>query len=197
MPDPNYLCFVDTETTSLRDDRRIWEIALINRPNGNRWPSSRMLMQIEDVDLSDADPHALQIGGFYQRHGDYTTNGVRVDTELLPEADAAVYVERYTRGAVLVGINPPFDADGLAAMLRRNRLVPSWDYHMIDVRQLAFGWLMREPKLRHIDPKISTDALAELTGFAPPDEAVRHTAMGDAQFALDWFDHLTDGRYLP
>lgn len=62
------LVFVDTETTSLRPDRRAWDIALIVRRPGE--PDREYQWFVDDLalDLGNADPFALKIGRFYERH---------------------------------------------------------------------------------------------------------------------------------
>ncbi|MBO0875367.1 MAG: hypothetical protein J2P19_18450 [Pseudonocardia sp.] len=51
------LCFLDTETTSLRPDRRAWEIAVIRRDNGHQ-DQRVWYVAAADLDLGNADPMA-------------------------------------------------------------------------------------------------------------------------------------------
>ena len=61
---------------------------------------------------------------------------------------------------------------------------------------LAVGWLCAwdradgEPGIR--PPWRSAD-LSTALGVPPPDEATRHTALGDAAWALAIYDHITGG----
>ncbi|MDF9718101.1 hypothetical protein, partial [Nocardioides sp. ChNu-99] len=109
--------------------------------------------------------------------------------EVLREDRLARMVERETRGATLVGVNPGFDVHVLDKMLRRHRLAPAWHYWPIDVKSMAVGAL----HARGLDDlPDSSDALAELCGVTPLPPALRHTAMGDATWARDWYDRIGD-----
>ncbi|WP_063046256.1 hypothetical protein [Nocardia pseudovaccinii] len=205
------LVFVDVETTHTDPNlRRPWEIALIRRePNG--W-QSQITILIEDVDLSHADPGALDVGRFYQRHPKYALNPSPVratpppsitwqianefdgstmedDVFYLTEAAAAAVVDDWTapstNGQVrFAGYNVWFDADTLDAMLRRQQRLPRWDYHLIDVGNMAVGRLGIAEPMRSYD-------LSRATGAEPPSEAERHTALGDARWVMRWWDQLT------
>jgi hypothetical protein len=145
------ICFLDTETTSLRPDRQAWEIAIIRRDDQGETETTFMV----DVDLTGADPFSLKIGGFYQRHpyGQYLAgNGANprelADLGLIAPKDgyltrptAAVTVARLTHGAHIVGAVPNFDTEVLGQLLREHRLTPAWHYHLIDVENLAVGCL--------------------------------------------------------
>lgn len=192
------LCFIDTETTGVHPGRLAWEIALIRRDDtGER----ERTIQVTDVDLSNADPFGLNIGGFYERHVDY--DGKREDDVLyMTEADAATFIEDWTRGAHLVGAVPDFDARTLDPMLRRHGLIPAWHYHLVDVEAMAVGWLnARHAASRHgaTDPRLpiappwKSDTLSMMCGVNPPSEAERHTALGDARWAMRWYDAMTGG----
>ena len=63
---PHPLVFLDTETTGLHRGRRPWEIAIIRRA----WDGqSRLLLcvDIDDLDLSSADPIGLKVSRFHKR----------------------------------------------------------------------------------------------------------------------------------
>lgn len=65
------ICYVDTETTSLREPhlpggRRAWEVALI-RVFADGRPAKASWLQVTDVDLADADPAALVKGRWRER----------------------------------------------------------------------------------------------------------------------------------
>jgi DNA polymerase III epsilon subunit-like protein len=173
-----YLAFIDTETTGLHPNRRPWEIAIIRRDLTTVVPEQSVTIQVNDVDLSDADPMALNIGRFYERHGH--GQGSRS----LSEAQAAQLVEQWTRGAYLVGAVPSFDAETLAGMLRRHRLSPGWHHRLRCVETLASGHLRREVG----GLKDAAKALG-----VPVDEAVLHTAMGDARLAAAVWDAVMGG----
>ncbi|WP_040751617.1 hypothetical protein, partial [Nocardia transvalensis] len=153
--------FVDTETTGTHDDARPWEIALIAREHrpGHRTLDYVILLQILDVDLTTADPEALSIGRFHERHIVHGTTppehivlpttshipdwrqfptGLTVGVE---EAFAAVLVTAWTTGAHLIGVNPAFDQRILTGMLARHGITPAWHYHPRCVADRAAGYL--------------------------------------------------------
>ncbi|WP_127516381.1 hypothetical protein [Nocardia sp. FDAARGOS_372] len=118
-----------------------------------------LTIYVSDVDLSSAELIGLRVGRFHDRHPMYRKDvggAFDIDTEsddtvdpwaaddqlgvdhcLYPEQHAAVTVERWTRGAHIVGAVPNFDTECLAAMLRRHGLCPAWHHHLIDVEALA------------------------------------------------------------
>lgn len=145
------LCFVDCETTSLRPDRRAWEIGLIvpgairvvhpDGPDTYEPAEHSWFIDASDLDLGNADVMSLKIGRFYERHPQYRLDRESTGTDTETEYDALRMVEAITRGAHLVGAVPSFDADVLSARMRANGICPSWYYHLICVENLAVGWL--------------------------------------------------------
>lgn len=187
------LVFIDTETTALHPDRRVWEVAVIRRDEtGTSWRT----WQVSDVDLSNADPASLKIGRFYERHHIYRDEGP-VEHEIYDledEAYVANRVEAWTRGAHLVGLVPWFDADCLDKMLRRHLLVPAWHYHLIDVEAVAVGWLQGKVGQTLTAPPWESEQLSRACDVPPPTDYERHTALGDAIWAMRWYDAITGAR---
>jgi DNA polymerase III epsilon subunit-like protein len=183
------ICFIDTETTGVHPGRRAWEIAIIRRePDGTE---TEWLGQVSDVDLSEADPFGLKIGRFYDRHPAY--DGTHPDGVVYAtEESIAPVVERFTRGAHLVGAVPNFDAEVFADMLRRHRLTPAWHYHLIDVEALAVGYLHGKETLGGPGPlPWKSDTLSRAIGVEPASDDERHTALGDARWARRIYDEVT------
>jgi hypothetical protein len=217
------IVFLDTETTGLHADRRPWEIAMIRREfddAGNFRHQSEITYQVSDVDLSSAELIGLNIGRFYERHhrfkryedDDYFVSIAEPDPFMMgsgpitayigPEAMVAAEVERWTRNAHIVGAVPNFDTELLAAMLRRHGLCPSWRYHLIDVENLAVGFLKASVHAGVIVPEFVPEALAlpwksddisRACGVEPPTAEERHTAMGDARWAMRLYDRINGG----
>lgn len=206
------LCFIDTETTSLRPDRRAWDIAIIVREDGK--PADvehQWFVGSQDLDLGNADLISLSIGRFYERHPDVNpalVAGVPAtrhsphpewENELMHE------IEVLTRGAHLIGAVPNFDAEVLAARMRAHGICPSWHYHLICVETLAAGWLhrhaavleLREQKIEGARlracaaPPWKSDELAAELGVRISNDEERHTALGDARWARDIYDAAT------
>lgn len=185
--------FCDVETTGLHADRHdIWEVGLIVDDEEYRW--------LLDVDLEAADPIALSIGRFHERHP--RGNAYRFPAELGRDEDVtgdhdfAVRFAQLTHGRHLVGAVISFDEERLRRLLLRSGVHPSWHYHLIDCEALAAGWVaaqvpgdtMRierpDGTVNHIDgrpPWDSTD-LSRAVGVEP-DTFDKHTALGDARWA--------------
>lgn len=196
------ICFVDTETTSLRPERRAWEIGLIVRDPGTEDREHHWFIDADDLDLGNADPFALKVGRFYERHPDYRLDREAAFGDTEEEVDALHQVEAITRDAHLVGAVPNFDADVLGTRMRAHGILPSWHYHLCDVENLAAGWLHRHAavlenregtieeawRIRCLaTPPWKSDELAAGLGIEP-DEDARHTALGDARWARDIYD---------
>ena len=188
------IVFLDTETTSLnRWHRRIWEIAMIRR---DAFGQREMVIQVGDVNLADADPASLAISGFYQRHRLYTVDpDPTIDYELMVEGDAAKLIEAWVRGTHIVGAVPNFDEHSLQEMFRRHGLLWSAHYHLIDIEAVAVGYLYG--KGRAVGEEFVTelpwksDDLSRACGVEPPTDEERHTGMGDARWAMRWYDKIT------
>lgn len=188
------ICFIDTETTSLRPDRRAWEIGIIAREPGKPDAEHHWLVDAHDLDLGNADPFSLQIGRFYERHPQYWLGR---EPDLCPdEWEVLQAVEAVTRGAHLAGAVVSFDAEVLGARMREHGICPSWHYHLIDVEALAVGYLSRkaltigatdELSRELLAPPWKSDDLSRALGVTVSDED-RHTALGDARWARAIYD---------
>jgi hypothetical protein len=134
------LVFVDVETDGLGPARLVWEIGMIRRDTiGEK--STRIFV---DVDVSDAEPGALDIGRYYQRHpnGRAACGLPDLGDELYSPADAADIVSMWTfDNAVVIGCTVNFDTEALAELLRAHKLEPGWNYHVLDVTTFAAGWI--------------------------------------------------------
>jgi hypothetical protein len=204
------LCFIDTETTSLRRDRRAWEVGIIRRSADGIETEHQWFIDANEMNFSRADLMSLKIGRFYDRHPQAAQSGdLRRRTLEMPvtgEADALWEIEALTRGAHLVGAVVSFDAEVLAARMAAHDICPSWHYHLIDVEALAVGYLAhaaavcerrghdeipgpaKEAELRELaSPPWKSDDLSASLGISVSDED-RHTALGDARWAMAIYD---------
>ncbi|WP_100513971.1 hypothetical protein [Mycobacteroides abscessus] len=180
------ICFLDCETTGVHRDRRAWEIAIIRRDHHG--PDQELVLYVDlvDLDLANAQPHALTIGRFYERHpglGHPLPAGAR----LCSEADAARLVQMWTLGSTIVGVVPSFDTECLAAALDRHRLEPGWHYSPECMISQGKGYL----KALGRRPGCTSDAIAAECGVEPPAESERHTALGDTRWTRRWYDRLS------
>lgn len=182
------LAFVDTETTGLDPDRhQIWEVALIVDDEEYEW--------FLPVDLSRADPVALNIGRFHDR---YTLPGIYSGPSRHLE-NVVSQIAELTRGRHLVGAVVSFDEERLRKLLRENGECPMWHYHLIDVEALAVGYLWRKVAENveagyndSIEPSLPWDS--EDVSFSvgvDPDDFDRHTALGDARWAKAIYEAVT------
>lgn len=171
---------LDTETTGLHWSREAWEIAIVKRwPDGNTIECSWML----DVDLRRADPKALEVGGFYQRHprGILLSTGRNAGFSPGAPERVAEQIARWTHGSTIVGANPSFDTHILSRLLFKNGIQPAWHYRMIDVEALTAGYLG--------NPPASLVDSATALGINFPEDQ-QHTALGDAQIAMAIYDKI-------
>lgn len=192
------LCFLDTETDGVHPGRKPWEIAIIRRePDGTERTESFYVA----IDLSTADPFGLRVGRFYDRHplGRRLSIGPGASRHQVKSLNAAaVLVAQMTHGAHIVGAVPDFDTDVLARLLRSEGLTPAWHYHLIDIENLAVGYLAAratatDEKQQLLQPPWSSDALTRALGLPEVPAADRHTALGDAHWARAVYDHVLGG----
>jgi len=178
------IVFLDTETTGLDAAQHdVWEIAAILRQDGADTEHHWMLKP----DLSNADPDALRINGFWAR-----TVGVTY------EEDKAVAesVTMLLADAVVIGSNPGFDKEFLAPFLRGEGFCWAAHYRPLDVVTLAAGFLRgldeahKEPST--FTPRVSAHEVSRAVGV-DPDDYDRHTALGDARWVRDLYDAVTGG----
>lgn len=178
------IVFIDCETTGLGPDREAWEIAMIKRTG--RGPEAELSFFVGVTDLSKADPMSLKFSKFYERHSWYAPKDTISDSQVYEESLAAHVVEEWTRNVIIVGNVPNFDTEVLDKLLRRHGKIPAWHYHLVDVEQRAVGWLAAQGQYPGEDWK--SDGLSRMCGVEPPADDERHTALGDARWALKWFD---------
>ena len=191
---PALLAFCDTETSGIHPGRLPWEIAILRRePDGTEQETSFFV----EIDLRDADPFGLRVGRFYERH----PLGCNLSGAEYPEARAQQLVEpeaaarrvaRMTHGAHIVGAVPNFDTEVFDRLLRDHGLCPGWHYHLVDVENLAGGFLAGQGT--PIQPPWKSDDLAAALGLPPIPEDERHTALGDVKFARAIYDRVMGGR---
>jgi DNA polymerase III epsilon subunit-like protein len=203
------VCFIDTETTGLDPDRHsIWEVALIT-PNGDEhvWQFP--------VDEMDADPFALDIGRYWDRHWEtdwrqpswheavYAAHTPKSRREKFPDQGRAIirsaewarYFRDLTAGCHLAGAVVSFDEERLRRLLRSLGVLPRWHYHLIDVEALVAGYLSASisRELRDLArPPWKSDDLSAALGITVSD-GDRHTALGDARWARAIYDRVMGG----
>lgn len=186
--------FLDTETTGLDpvlDD--IWEFAAVRRePDG----SQRYLHLFIEHD----EERCQQLPESFRQDHINRWPGLPGETS---RKDAAFLIDTFLRGdptspkAHVVGAVPNFDTERISRLMRAySPNVQVWrepfHYHLIDVENLAVGFLRgRFPDLP-LDPPWESDHLSELLGISIVAEE-RHTAMGDVRWAMRIYDRIMKG----
>ena len=190
------IVFVDTETTGLDPDRHeIWEVGLIvpgaiqvvhpDRPD--TWETAEFHWFLPVTDLGGADPFALSIGRFHERHP-WGSAHAAMKRMVLGETvtDIGTFAAQFahlTHGKHLAGAVVSFDEERLRRLLRRNGRIESWHYHLVDVEALAVGYLASATDgTEALAPPWNSSDLTAALGLHV-DESEKHTALGDARWA--------------
>lgn len=178
------LVFLDTETTGLDPARHhIWDVAWITRDDDGADKEQQAFLL---APLQDADPAALRIGRYFDRHP-YPFNEWDVgDDDLISRAlspwQAARRLAHDLRDAIILGFNPAFDAEFLRALFRAHELPPTWSYRTVDVTCIAAARL-------RLEPPYSTHEMLDFYGIDIPPFS-RHSALGDARLSRDLYDAI-------
>ena len=181
------LVFLDTETTGLSLDDDIWEFAAIRREEDGREESHHLFIR-HDTQKCARLPESF-LADHQARFPASHTGDWHPDT--VSREQAAKYVAHLFRGRPhVVGAVPNFDTERLALLLRWYGYEPSWHYHLIDVENLAVGWLAAKGDVP--DLPWDSDVISLACGVEPPTDD-RHTAMGDVRWVMAWYDAITGG----
>lgn len=176
------LVFLDTETTGLTLDDDIWEIAAIRRdPDGTE--TELHLFVEHDVTKCGALPERFLADHRARFRAD---SAIRDDLAALALHDLFSHPHSDVKPHV-VGAVPNFDTERLARLLARYGFAVPWHYHLIDVENLAVGYLAARGGVLDCSPPWKSDIIAQLVGVTIT-EAERHTAMGDARWAMRIYD---------
>ncbi len=205
---PRTVVAVDIETVSLHPSGVVWEFGAVRRsaePTAGTWRRTWSVM-LKDPDLRHADPEALAVGRFYDRHN--SSKG-----PLLSGVDFARRIEEATANAVVLVNNAAFDIPRMERVLRSHARLPRWWYRPIDVVDMGRGWIASNMALAAaVSHEIETEMWSDLVGRDPhqmssaevsralgvplPNDDERHTALGDARWVLRMYDAIC-GRANP
>ena len=176
------LVFLDTETLGLDITDPIWEVAAIRRePDGtetrHHWHIGGEFGQPFTPALDFPERFRAD---FDRRYG--------VDQAIEPRAYVARQLELLFHDRPhVVGAVPNFDTERIARQLD----VDGWHYHLIDVENLAVGYLAGRGEPLPPLPWNSDD-LSRAIGI-DPDDYRRHEAMADVEWARDIYDRVMNG----
>ena len=189
MPNPPIVS-IDTETLGLAIEHPIWELALIRREPDGAQVEHHWFVQHEAADLGDL-PESFRT--------DYET---RYDAHAaIRTRDLAVILRHLLRPLdgllpILIGSNPSFDAERIGLHVGED--IPGlWHYRTIDVATLTAGWIAGRRSAERVvtgphdgvlAPPWKSDDLAAATGVKAG--LHRHTALGDARWALAVWDSV-------
>lgn len=207
------LVFLDTETTGLGADDEIWEVGAYRRdPDG----SARALHMFVAHDTAKCAALPASFLADHRERFPRSKTGYWHPDVVMPEDAAKLIVEfmAVDKGADkphVVGAVPSFESGDrlfktgvVERLLLTHGYEPPWHYHLIDVEAMAVGFMAgrdAEGEGRPIGagspfvpplPWNSND-LSRAIGVEPPGEGERHTALGDARWAMRMYDAMTGG----
>jgi len=183
--EPADLVFLDTETTGLALDDDIWEFAAIRRDAETLRERSWNFFIEHDREKCKTLPES-----FRDQHNQRFTDHTAVSRK-----HAAWEIHRATSerrsgfsDPHIIGAVPNFDTERMSLLLRAFGFEPGWHYHLLDVENLAVGYLSGRER-RVLLPSWDSDELSWNLGIKA-DEFERHTAMGDVLWARAIFDKV-------
>ena len=186
------LVFMDTETTGLSLTDDIWEFAAIRREADGSERSLHLFIEHDEekckyLPESFRNDHLAR----FPSHDQATT------TDKAAHAIANFLSRRSGPKPHIVGAVPNFDTERVALLMGTVNRSPEWHHHLIDVENLAVGYLYGAYKATdaHMDLGLpwDSDELSVAIGVKPPTDA-RHTAMGDARWAMAIYDRVMGGK---
>jgi hypothetical protein len=187
------LVFMDTETTGLALTDDIWEFAGIRREEDGSQTELHLFIEHDEekcrhLPESFLNDHLARFPGHDQATS--RDKAARAIANFLSSGTLCIKPH-------IVGAVPNFDTERIARLIHRVNRSPEWHHHLIDVENLAVGYLYGAYKATdaHMDLGLpwDSDELSVALGVKPPTDA-RHTAMGDALWAMAIYDHVMGGK---
>lgn len=195
------LVFMDTETTGLSLDDDVWEFAAVRRdPDGKE----RELHLFIEHDSAKCGQLPERFRDDHMRRFPPSHGGVEWGVGVVRRDRAATAIYNFFAVGTdepkphVVGAVPNFDTERISRMLPNWQRDP-WHYHLIDVENLAVGYLAaKDPHNNYLDPDgkplilppFDSDMLSYAVGVNA-DNFERHTAMGDVRWAMAIYDAVT------
>lgn len=178
------LVFMDTETTGLSLTDDIWEFAGIRREEDGTQTELHLFVMHDRTKCAKL-PKSFRVD--HESRWD--------SREAVWQIQAAERIAAFMGdSAHIIGAVPNFDTERIALLLGRFNIKPDWHYHLIDVENLAVGYLHGAYNATGLtiplSPPWDSDDLSRAIGITPPTDE-RHTAMGDALWAMAIYDRVT------
>lgn len=203
------ILFCDTETSGLAADADIWEFAGILREEDGRESEHHLFIEHDIAKCAELPPSFRED---HLRRFPGATKGVCLGrgSRVMTRDYAAGYIEKLTAERPhIVGAVPNFDTERLTRLLEAHGCRWGGHYHLIDVENLAVGYLAGIAGHGHSEvtcgpicgqggyklPPLpwDSDEISRAIGVEPPSEGVRHTAMGDATWTKAMYDAICGG----
>ena len=173
------LVFLDCETLGLGINDPIWEIAAIRRESDGT--ENRYHFHVSDAEGRRLTPP----DGFPDRfRADFDARYGQVPP-LPPCTLRPLLRNLFSDRPHIVGAVPNFDTERIAHQFG----VSGWHYHLIDVENLAVGYLAGIGETPRIPLPWDSDALSAAVGV-DPEWFRRHEAMADAEWARAIYDRV-------
>ncbi len=214
MPDTSTLAapvevVIDLETQGLRYEDDWWEVAAIVRRKD--FPDFSYVWHNIDFDSSRADPEALRMSGYYDRHPlaviayDFDpltmtppdhpcvtlhdAQGKPLENRhvLCTDKMLAVQLERLTRGAVVWGCNPHYDLTRIERLFARERR--AWTAHYRPMCATTYAAGVASGMGLDVGPvPYKNAAIGDLLGVDRSVDGKAHQGLADCTYALNLLD---------
>ena len=180
MANDTALVFLDTETLGLGIDDPIWEIAAIRREaDGTEKRFHVHVTGRKGLRLIPPDGFPEQFRADFDARYERVAGVPTLRRRILRPALRDLFRDR----PHVVGAVPNFDTERIAHQFGVN----GWHYHLIDIENLAVGYLAGRGTI--LPPPWNSDDLSRAVGI-DPGQFRRHEAMADAEWARAIYDHI-------
>jgi hypothetical protein len=182
------LVFLDTETTGLSSDDDIWEFAAVRREPDGTETELHLFLEHSPVKCARL-PESFRLD--HEDRFPAMTHDGKWHPAVVRKSDAAGQIDEFLQGRPhIIGAVPGFDLGHIARLCGEwfEDWSPPWHYHVIDVENVALGWLNGRDD--RVSPPYKSDDLAAACGVTPAG-AERHTALGDVRWVMRWWDAMT------
>lgn len=197
------LLFLDTETTGIELDADVWELAAIRRNMRGQETTVHLFVDHDPLKCSRL-PEPFLTDHRTRFPYDCQDPTAVSDKAVSPARCGAALGELLTGRPHLIGAVPDFDTWRLEPYLQLAQVSDRWHYHLIDVENLAVGWLFGrygtftgppvEAEGEAVQLPWDSNKLSAAVGV-DPEQFPRHTAMGDVMWARAIFDAITLPNY--